>query len=83
MENVGIFNGHLEYFLAIYVVCILFVWPFGVVCGPLVYFSRFGMFGPRKIWQPWFVPMQMYCSSTKQVSTLHYSAWAPYLSTHF
>jgi hypothetical protein len=28
-------------------------WPFGVVCGHLVYFSRFGMFGPGKIWQPW------------------------------
>jgi hypothetical protein len=27
-------------------------WPFGVVCAPLVYFSRFGMFGPIKIWQP-------------------------------
>jgi hypothetical protein len=26
--------------------------PFGIVCGHLVYFSRFGMFGPRKIWQP-------------------------------
>jgi hypothetical protein len=24
-------------------------WPFGIVCAPLVYFSRFGMFGPRKI----------------------------------
>jgi hypothetical protein len=31
MENVGIFNDHLEYFM--------------------VYFSRFGMFVPRKIWQ--------------------------------
>jgi hypothetical protein len=28
------------------------VWQFGIVCGPLVYFSQFGMFGPRKIWQP-------------------------------
>jgi hypothetical protein len=24
-----------------------------VVCGHLVYFFRFGMFGPRKIWQTW------------------------------
>jgi hypothetical protein len=24
-----------------------------VVCGHLAYFSRFGMFEPRKIWQPW------------------------------
>jgi hypothetical protein len=28
------------------------VWPFGIVCGHLVYFPRFGMFGSRKIWQP-------------------------------
>jgi hypothetical protein len=27
--------------------------PFGVLCGHLVYFFRFGMFGPRKLWQPW------------------------------
>jgi deoxyribodipyrimidine photolyase len=26
---------------------------FGKVCDHLVYFLRFGMFGPRKIWQPW------------------------------
>jgi hypothetical protein len=24
-------------------------WPFGKGCGHFVYFSRFGMFGPRKI----------------------------------
>jgi hypothetical protein len=28
------------------------LWPFGIVCVHLVYFSQFGMFGPRKIWQP-------------------------------
>jgi hypothetical protein len=22
------------------------LWTFGIVCGPLVYFSRFGMLGP-------------------------------------
>jgi hypothetical protein len=27
--------------------------PFDVVCCPLVYISRFGIFGPKKIWQPW------------------------------
>jgi hypothetical protein len=31
-----IFDGHLVY----------------VVCGHFGIFSRFGMFGPRKIWQP-------------------------------
>jgi hypothetical protein len=30
------------------------LWPFGIVCGHLLYFSQFGMFGPRKIWQPWW-----------------------------
>jgi hypothetical protein len=49
VENVVIFYDHLEYFAAIW----QHVWPFGIVCGQLVYFSRFGMFGPRKIWQPW------------------------------
>jgi hypothetical protein len=48
MENVVIFYDHLEYFTAIW----YNVWPFGIVCGNLVYFSRFGMFGPRKSWQP-------------------------------
>jgi hypothetical protein len=49
MENVLRFYDHLEYFMAI---CYN-LWPFGIVCGNLVYFLRFGMFGPRKIWQPW------------------------------
>jgi hypothetical protein len=38
----------LEYFTAIW----YNLWPFGIVCSHLVYFSRFGMLGPRKIWQP-------------------------------
>jgi hypothetical protein len=48
MENVGIFYDHLEYVMAIW----HNLWPFGLVCGHLVYFSHFGRFGPRKIWQP-------------------------------
>jgi hypothetical protein len=48
MVNVGIFYDHLEYFMAIW----YNLWLFGIVCGNLLYFSRFGMFGPRKIWQP-------------------------------
>jgi hypothetical protein len=48
MLNVSIFCDYLEYFTAIWYT----LWPFGVVCGHLVHFSRFGMFGPRKIWQP-------------------------------
>jgi hypothetical protein len=50
MENVVIIYDHLEYFTAIW----YNLWPFGIVIGHLLYFSRFGMFGPRKIWQPWF-----------------------------
>jgi hypothetical protein len=32
------------------------LWPFGTACGHWVYFSRFGMFGKIKIWQPWPAP---------------------------
>jgi hypothetical protein len=47
MENVVIFYDHLEYFMAIwYNLC-----PFGTACGHWYIFFRFGMFGPRKIWQ--------------------------------
>jgi hypothetical protein len=28
------------------------LWLLGKVCGHLLYFSQFGMLGPRKIWQP-------------------------------
>jgi hypothetical protein len=48
MANVGIFYDHLEYFMAIW----YNLWPSGIVCGRLLHFSQFGMFGPRKIWQP-------------------------------
>jgi hypothetical protein len=48
MVNVGIFYGHLEYFMGIW----YNLWPFGIVCGHLLFFSQFGMLGPRKIWQP-------------------------------
>jgi hypothetical protein len=46
MENVGIFYDHFKYFTAIWYT----LWPFGIVFGHFVYFSHFGMFGPRKIW---------------------------------
>jgi hypothetical protein len=51
MLNVVIFYDHLEYFMAIWYNS----WPFGIVCGHLLHFSQFGMFGPRKIWQPCFL----------------------------
>jgi hypothetical protein len=40
----------LEYFMTIWNI----LWPFGIVGGNLLYFYQFGMFRPRKIWQPWF-----------------------------
>jgi hypothetical protein len=49
MVNLGVFNDHLEFLMAIW----YNLWPFGIVYGHLLYFSQFGMFGPRKIWQPW------------------------------
>jgi hypothetical protein len=48
--NIGIvILEYLEYFTDI---CYN-LWPFVIICDHLVYFSHFGMFGPRKIWQPW------------------------------
>jgi hypothetical protein len=41
METVGTFFGPLVYLVAVW----YSLWSFGI-------FSRFGMFGPRKIWQP-------------------------------
>jgi hypothetical protein len=52
MKHVGVFYDTSEYFMAIWYI----LWPFGIVCGHLVYFSRIGMFRPREIWQPWFHP---------------------------
>jgi hypothetical protein len=49
MENVVISGDPLEYFTAVR----YNLWPFGLVCGNLVYFLHFGMLGPRKVWQPW------------------------------
>jgi hypothetical protein len=47
MENLGLFHDHLVYFTAIGNM----LWPFGIFCGNLGYFSPFWYFGPRKIWQ--------------------------------
>jgi hypothetical protein len=52
MQNVDIFYGRLVYIMTFW----YNIWPFGTVCGHLVYFSRFGMFGLRKmatlLWSP-------------------------------
>jgi hypothetical protein len=50
MGNVGIFYDHSEQFRAIWYNLL----QFSIVCGHLLYFSQFGMFGPRKIWHPCF-----------------------------
>jgi hypothetical protein len=47
----GIFYDHLVYFMAIWNI----LWPFGIFCGNLVYWSPFWYFGPRKIWQPFYL----------------------------
>jgi hypothetical protein len=44
-----VFYDYLEYFTSIW----YYLWPFGMIFGHLVLFSQIGMFGPRKIWQPW------------------------------
>jgi hypothetical protein len=39
-------------------VYVLHIWPFGLLYGNLVYFSRFGMlYVARKIWQPCLRPV--------------------------
>jgi hypothetical protein len=47
----------LVYFLTMWNIVHAFgtynLWPFGIVCGHLVNFPQFDMFGPREIWQPW------------------------------
>jgi hypothetical protein len=48
IENLGILYVHLVYFMAIGNI----LWPFGIFCGHLVYFSPFWYVVPRKIWQP-------------------------------
>jgi hypothetical protein len=45
MVNVGMFYDHLEYFMAIRYNS----WQFGTVRGHLLYFSQFGMFGPKNL----------------------------------
>jgi hypothetical protein len=49
MKNVCIFYDHLEYLQPFGIIYGRLVY---VVCSHWVYVSHFGMFGPRKIWQP-------------------------------
>jgi hypothetical protein len=62
MEDVGILYVHLVCFTAIWYIW----WPVGIFNGYVVYFPRFGVFLPRKIWQP---------CSTSFFSGSHPSLW--------
>jgi hypothetical protein len=46
MEDAGVFYAHLVHFM----VCFIF---YGIACGNLKYFSRFGILYQEKIWQSW------------------------------
>jgi hypothetical protein len=48
MENIGLFYGHMVYFIAIWYI----FWPFAILYGYLVYISPFWYVVPQKIWQP-------------------------------
>jgi hypothetical protein len=48
MEGVGLFYGHLVYFMPTGFI----VWPFGILYRYLVYFFPFGYVVPITIWQP-------------------------------
>jgi hypothetical protein len=59
--NLGKFWRAFEWSMLVYCMTIWNIsWPFGIiygrlvyiVCGHLLYFSKFGVFGLRKIWQP-------------------------------
>jgi hypothetical protein len=45
---IGIFCGHLVYFVVIWYI----LWSFGIFCGHLVYFFRFGMLYQEKSGNP-------------------------------
>jgi hypothetical protein len=48
MVNVGIFYDHLEYFMAIW----YNLWPFGIDCGHLLYFSNLECLDQEKSGNP-------------------------------
>jgi hypothetical protein len=50
MEYVGIFYGHLVFFVAI----LYILWPSGIFYGYLTFFTRFGMLYREKAGHPFF-----------------------------
>jgi hypothetical protein len=49
MKSVGIFYGHLEYFVGKPFGIVLAIWQY---CGNFAYFPPFWYIVSRKIWQP-------------------------------
>jgi hypothetical protein len=35
------------------------LWPFGLFCGSLIHFTRFGILYQEKMWQTWLVPIHL------------------------
>jgi hypothetical protein len=73
IQNVGIFYGHLEYFIAICMVYLMAIWyilrPLGVFAviwytlRLLLHISLFWYVVSRNIWQSW-------CPSTRKIAQL-------------
>jgi hypothetical protein len=68
------------------------VWHFGIVFGYWIYFSPFGMFGPRKVWQSWRLgekkPSSAETNSRKlefsfTVSLFRWAEWGRYIGRCF
>jgi hypothetical protein len=65
MKAVGIFCGHLVYFVAIWYI----MWPFGICYGYLVSIFLFLYFVTRKIWQPWLADI-LVCSLSLRMQSI-------------
>jgi hypothetical protein len=76
MEDVGIFYGHLVYFMTIWSSLRPFHLFNGhfvyVFCGNLVYISPFWYIAPSKIWQPCFEAVATTIAS--QLRTIFFEA---------
>jgi hypothetical protein len=70
MEDVGIFYGHLVHFTVFWYILL----TFGIFCGNLLYFSRFGILYREKSGNP-----DMYKS--RSVGSLCFPAQEPILGT--
>jgi hypothetical protein len=76
MEIVGIFYGCLVYFMTIWNNIGLFgihsLWSYG-----------FGMFGPRKIWQPWAGWLGISCPCFTVMPVFYRKRWRRFLTIFF